>query len=238
MQRRLTIAFLCFLTTAFFAVLHVSAQDANSPRISSPKDGDNLFGLITIQGTANNPNMQRYSLEFDSQDTAGDNFFPISAPITQPVNAGILGQWNTTTIPDGRYQIRLSVILRDGSVLTTVVQNLHVTNKQPTPLPTTIPGSQPIQSPTPGPSATPIIQQPPTDTPAPAAAAPIATSIPPVVNTTSVDDSSPAVAVFSAFQNAFCTGVYLAIGAFVVFGVYSLIHARLRPTIQRLVNRR
>ncbi len=236
MRRRLTTAFLC-ITTTFFAVLPLYAQEAASPKITSPQDGDNLFGLITIQGTANNGNMQRYTLEFDSQDTAGDNFFPIAAPITQPVTAGILGQWNTTTVPDGRYQIRLSVILRDGTVLTTVVQNLHVTNKQPTPLPTSISGSQPIQSPTPGPSGTPLVQQPPTSTPQPAAVAPVATSVPPGANTSS-QNSAPNVAVFSALQNAFCTGVYLAIGAFVLFGLYSLVHSRLRPTIQRMMNRR
>src|SRR5262249_54285066 len=104
MRRRFTIALLCTIT-ALVAVTYTHAQNPASPKITSPQDGDNLFGLVTIQGTANNDNFQRYTLEFDSQDTPGDNFFPISAPITQPVNAGILGQWNTTTVPDGRYQI-------------------------------------------------------------------------------------------------------------------------------------
>src|SRR5690348_7778618 len=112
MQRRLSIVFLCLAALTFSSIANVRAQDTSKPVITSPKDGDTLFGLVTIQGTASNPNMQRYSLEFDLQDIEGDNFFPIAGSITQQVNAGILGQWNTTTVPDGRYQIRLSMVLR------------------------------------------------------------------------------------------------------------------------------
>jgi hypothetical protein len=239
MRRRLIIALLCIMTTAFSAALHIHAQNATSPTITSPHENDTLFGLVTIQGTANNPNMQRYTLEFDLQDIEGDNFFPVSAPITQPVSAGVLGQWNTTAVPDGRYQIRLSVILRDGTVLSTVVQNLHVSNKQPTPLPTSVPaGSQLVQSPTSGPSATPIIQQPPTSTPLPALAPTVTPNIAPPVNTAAGQDASPIVAVFSALQKAFCTGMLLAIGAFVIFGLYGFLHSRIRPAIQRMMNRR
>src|SRR5260221_4182135 len=84
MRRRLTTAFLC-ITTTFFAVLPLYAQEAASPKITSPQDGDNLFGQITIQGTINNGNMQRYTLEFDSQDTAGDHHFSPAAPDTPAV---------------------------------------------------------------------------------------------------------------------------------------------------------
>src|SRR5207253_2069420 len=119
--------------TFFLAVFPVGAQDSNSASvtITSPKDGDSLFGLVTIQGSANQPQMQRYVLEFSSQETGTDSFFPIAGPISQQVNGGVLGQWNTTAIPDGRYQIRLRLILKDGTVLQQSVKNLHVSNKQP-----------------------------------------------------------------------------------------------------------
>src|SRR5689334_2130789 len=106
------------------AVRDAAAQDNNAAKITTPKEGDVLVGLVTIQGTASHPNFQRYLLEFDSQDDDVERWFPISGQITQQVGAGILGQWNTNAVPDGRYQIRLRVILRDGTVFNSVVQNL------------------------------------------------------------------------------------------------------------------
>src|SRR5258707_10891458 len=171
MMRRTGIWLLILTLTILYGIGAVGyparAQDPNSAKITAPKDGDPLFGLVTVKGTASNPNMQRYVLEFDLQDTGSEQWFPIAGPITQQVSAGILGQWNTTAVPDGRYQVRLRVVLRDGTVLDAIVQNLHVSNKQPTPLPSAQPSPTPQQAtlpPSPGPSETPFIQQPPTST--------------------------------------------------------------------------
>lgn len=220
---------------------HVTAQDTTgSAQITSPKTEDVLFGLVSIQGTASNANMQRYVLEFDLQDNSQEQWFPIAGPITQQVKAGVLGQWNTTTVTDGRYQIRLRVVLRDGTVLSSIVQNLHVTNRQPTSLPTGLPSATlipPRGSPTAGPSPTPIIQQPPTDTPRPATATAIPAAIVPTAADSTGSGGPPIVVVFQAVQNSFCSGVTLALIAFAVFGVYSLIHSRLRPGIRRMFRR-
>ncbi|MEP7285417.1 MAG: hypothetical protein ABI947_06585 [Chloroflexota bacterium] len=217
------------------------AQDPVYAKITSPQADTSLFGLVAIQGTAANPNMQRYSLEFDRQDTGTEQYFPIAGPISQQVTNGILGQWNTTSVPDGRYQIRLRVVLRDGTVLEDVVQNLHVSNKQPTALPTLQPSAtalQPTLIPTAGPSPTPFIQQPPTSIPR--ATAP---PIPTVVATLGVagsgssgSDSTSFVAAAEGLQNAFCTGVYIAFAAFAIVGAYSIVHSRLRPLWRRLMS--
>src|SRR5258707_6460784 len=243
MMRRTGIWLLILTLTILYGIGAVGyparAQDPNSAKITSPKDGDPLFGLVTIQGTASNPNMQRFVLEFDLQDTGSEQWFPIAGPITQQVTAGILGQWNTTAVPDGRYQIRLRVVLRDGSVISDGVQNLHVSNKQPTPLPTAaLPATNtaPTGSPTAGPSLTPIIQQPPTSTLRSAIVPTVLATLAPVSGDAGSTSPLPVLAPLDSFQTAFCNGVYIAIGLFIVFGIYSVIHARLRPTIRRMVN--
>ena len=211
------------------------AQADGSAQITSPVTGDPLFGLVSIQGTASNPNMQRYLLEFDSQDDDVERFFPIAGPITQQVKNGVLGQWNTTLVPDGRYQIRLRVVLRDGTVLSTIVQDLRVSNKQPTPLPTTLPSATPVPPtlpPTAGPSPTPVIQQPPTSTIRPAAPA-VVPSIQP--EATAIQAGAPLVVAFDALQSAFCSGVYLAVAAFILLGIYAMLSRRFRPAVRRFM---
>ena len=224
------------LTVTLAPVTPATAQDTNSSKITAPKDGDSLFGLVNILGTASNPNMQRYTLQFDFQESQPEQWFPIAGPITQQVKDGVLGQWNTTSVPDGRYQIRLRVVLRDGTVLEDKVQNLHVSNKQPTALPTVLPTATIVKTPTnptPGPSSTPLIQQPPSNTLRPAIPTVVVTVIPPSTDSSSGSD---AVTVFSAMQNAFCTGAYIALGLFFVIGVYALIHSKLRPVVRRLMS--
>src|SRR5947207_2828188 len=68
----------CAAPLAAHAPPRALAQDTGSAKISSPAAGDPLFGLISIQGTASNPNMQRYLLEFDSQDDDVEHWFPIA----------------------------------------------------------------------------------------------------------------------------------------------------------------
>lgn len=210
------------------------AQGNPSAQITSPKSGDSLFGVVSIQGTASNPNMMRYSLDFDSQDDAAENWFPIAGPITQQVTNGVLGQWDTNKL-QGRYQIRLRVTLRSGTVLDSIVQNLFVNNKQPTPLPTVQPTATPIPptaSPTAGPSPTSQIQQPPTPSARPFQPTEvIAPTDPPSIDTQS---QTLGVINFDALQSAFCSGIYIAVFAFAVFGVYSLVHPRVRRFVSRL----
>ncbi len=239
MQRRLVLLDLSFILALVFSILPGSsgkaiAQDNSTAQITTPKTGDTLFGVVTIQGTASAPNMMRYTLEFDLQDDPVDRWFPIAGPVTQQVTNGVLGQWDTTKL-QGRYQIRLRVILRSGTVMDSIVQNLFVNNKQPTALPTVLPTATPAlptPSPTAGPSPTSQIQQPPTNT---------ARAIQPTVaigptNLPSADVGSQPQGIIDldALRSAFCSGIYVAVFAFAVFGAYSLVHPRVRRIVTRL----
>jgi hypothetical protein len=198
------------------------AQGTDAAQITSPQSGEPLVGVVTIQGTASSPNFQRYKLEFSTQEN--EQWFTITE-VSQQVTNGPLAQWDTAAIPDGLYQIRLRVILRDGNVVQNLAQNLAVKNQQPTPLPTTPPQATalpPTLTPTLGPSPTLIIQQPPSLVPR--------ATLPDVNPTAAPSDpgSSQAVLVLDALRNAFCSGVYLALIGFGILALYRLGYSRLR----------
>jgi hypothetical protein len=88
-----------------------------------------------------------------------------------PLEGQKLADWDTTTLTDGNYTLRLIVIRQDGSQFSLQVDGLRVRNYSPietdtpTPSPTPAPGETPIPTATLTPSPTPI---PPTPTPLPA----------------------------------------------------------------------
>ena len=112
--------------------------------ILSPVPGNVVAGGITIFGSATHPNFLQYQVEYGPEPNPGNLWYPATAAVTTPVVNGVLGGWTTSSIPDGTYQLRLRVFLRDGTLLTTVVNNIRVQNFRPTPIP----------------SATPLIERP------------------------------------------------------------------------------
>jgi hypothetical protein len=230
--KRLGFGILGTLLLMMVSLSPVLAQDSSSAEITSPITGEPLFGLVNIMGTASHAEMQRYTLEFDLQDMPSDQWFTIAGPISQQVQNGILAQWNTTTVPDGRYQIRLRVVLRDGTVMESIVQNLRVSNREPTSLPTGQPSATPeleIVETSVGPSPTPLIQQPPTVTPRP-------TAFPTVIATLSASGGATTDAtLFDQLGSACCNGALIAFVISALVGAYSTIHGRLRPMVYRLI---
>ena len=93
-----------------------------------------LSGSFTIYGTANVPGMVGYYFELrpliDSATPAGDTvpWTPVSLPDRNPVVDGVLGVWDTTQIPDGLYEIRLTVITSSGQPIYSRVSPLRVMN--------------------------------------------------------------------------------------------------------------
>ncbi|MBX3083036.1 MAG: hypothetical protein KF716_15495 [Anaerolineae bacterium] len=232
MLRSLKLTLFIFLFMALWGARPILAQDEQSAQITSPQSGQTLFGSVPITGTATHPQFQRYKVEFTSEETSTPEWLLI-AEVTQQVTNGPLAQWNTTLLPDGRYQLRLRVILRDGTVLQTVVTSLVISNKIPTALPTALQPATPLpptDAPTEGPSPTPLILQPPTNTPRPLLPTPTATFAP---ITPAEDPAPPLVVAFDALRGAFCTGTYCSLGIFVFLGVYSFFRARLRPYLGR-----
>ena len=209
----------------------------NSVVLSTPTSGQVLFGTIRIMGTVNNAQMQAYRLEFLAAADARAQWQVIASQVTQQVTNGTLGQWDTTKVADGTYQIRLRVTMRNNTVIDAYARGLQVSNQQPTALPTVPPPPTATNLPTLGPSPTALIQQPPTATIAviaPSTAAitnPAPTTVPLITNADNIvnDTSGQSVSLsFGAIQSALCSGALLAALAFALGGTYVFVRGRLR----------
>lgn len=191
-------------------------------QITSPGDGAQLFGPVNITGSALHPSaFDRYTLEYDLLSDVGADWLLVQEPVTQQVQDGVLGTWDTAAVPDGVYQLRLRVYLDNGEVAEVIVSNLRVQNRQPTPVPTIAPaGAAP---PTPGPTPTSPIVQPPTLNQQPALETEPLVAEPgdgePAASLLQADSGSTRVN-FDRVRQAFCTGGIIALGIFLVIALY------------------
>ncbi len=226
---------MCILLAMLLPGVVLRAQSDPSAHVTSPASGQVLFGVIPISGTASNPTMQSYRIEYQLQGDLNAPWQLVTGPVTQQVTNGVLGQWDTTKIADGIYQLRLRVTLRNATVLEDYARALTVANQQPTPLPTLPPAPTATSLPTSGPTPTQLIQQPPTLTPriAPIVAPP--TDVPPTLpvqtsadNTSNVAPDTTTTLSFAAIQSAVCGGAFIAVIGFIALGVYGFIRERMR----------
>ncbi len=127
---------------------------------------------MTIRGSSSVTGFQSSEVDFTYTGDPTGTWFLISQS-SQPVDSGTLATWDTTTITDGNYNLRLRIILNDGSNMDVIISNLRVRNytpvETPTPAPTVIePTLTPTDTitPTPFPSPTPLPVNPAVLTPA------------------------------------------------------------------------
>ncbi len=215
------------LSATLLMILFVSALPAQAAPleqeqvavITSPKDGDQLKGVVQIMGTATHSRFDHYELAWASQ-SAPDNWQLIAVVQNQIVN-GSLGTWDTSPLPPGVYRLRLRVVRSTDRDTDFVVNNLSINQGTPTPAASPTPPVGPTipPSPTPGaPAATPtvVIAQPPTATPPPAATrTPVGTA-----STSTGGSRTPSVQInFASFGQAFCNGALYTFLIFVVWGM-------------------
>lgn len=99
--------------------------------ITRPQDGEVLHGVVTIEGSAAHPAFVAYELSFAYDPNPTDTWFPIIDDFQTPVTDGRLGLWDTTSITDGDYQLRLLVILENDSHLEAYARGLRLRNMSP-----------------------------------------------------------------------------------------------------------
>jgi hypothetical protein len=159
-------------------VLGVSGEPANpNANISWPPPVYVLRAQFELRGSANLPNMSNYFIEYRpyseqvslSQEEA--LWFPVSLPSTTAVQNDVLAVWDTTGVPDGIYELRLTVnIAGEGEPIVAYVRPIRVENEPPpfaqtptqaalTPIPQliptlTLPPLLPSSTPIPLPTAT------------------------------------------------------------------------------------
>lgn len=99
---------------------------AERPKIDSPQAGEALQGVVNVMGTTDINGFVSFETAF-SYDQEGSSWYILSQS-KDPVRNGSLGSWDTTTITDGTYRLRVTVHLADGGAAETIVSGLRVRN--------------------------------------------------------------------------------------------------------------
>lgn len=99
-------------------------------RIQNLKDGDYLQGNVQISGTVTGTGLKSVEVSFRYQDTESSGWFTIKT-LQQMVVDDTIAVWDTSTIADGTYQLRVLAIYEDGRQQETVVKDLKVRNYTP-----------------------------------------------------------------------------------------------------------
>ena len=116
----------------------VLAQEVADLAIVSPETGQIVQGLVLVSGTVTVLGFSSYELSFAYQDDPTGTWFTLQNS-SLPVFEGELGAWDTTTLTDGDYILRLRVFLLDGSLQETTVSDLRVRNYTAVPTSTVTP---------------------------------------------------------------------------------------------------
>ncbi len=154
---RLVLTFMALLAWSLQAEPASAQAPGSQVSIRSPQTGEALQGQVTITGTSDVAGFVSAEVSFAYANDPTDTWFLIAAS-SRPVRDGTLAIWDTTTITDGLYTLRLRVTLADGSYVDVTVPDLRVRNY--TPVETDTPTLVPLQ-------ATPISEVTITATPFP-----------------------------------------------------------------------
>lgn len=224
------ILLLAILISGAAALAAPQAQEAR-PVIAQPAQDAPVRGVIQIVGTAIHPQFQRYELYYAPWPVPSDQswiFIGDAHYNQQPL--GLLGTWDSRSVPDGTYALRLRVVKLDGNYNDSDPRRVLVVNTRPIETPTPLPTDTPEPLPTEPPVIpTAVIAAPaaetsptpaPTPTPEPEITPILAATRTPAASATSITDQlfSPARLVAVAEKAATYTlAAFLAIGLF--FGV-------------------
>jgi hypothetical protein len=151
-----------------FVLLLIAAQDSPPIAITSPAANEVLRGQVTVTGTLDVVTFASAQLDFAYADNPTNTWFIIQT-FSQPMFDSTLAVWDTTSITDGAYVLRLRVNFEDGTFqeVTVPIQIGNDAAPTPTLAPTVTPEEITVLVPTPfllAASPTPTEQPRPTPT--------------------------------------------------------------------------
>lgn len=119
-----------FVTSFVLIAQVLSLFAADGPEITSPAEGQVIQGNFQVIGTIPESNFKSAELAYAYANTEQPVWFIISK-ITQPASVSVLTVWDTTTISDGDYKLKLTVYYQDDSNSEFIVNKLLVRNYTP-----------------------------------------------------------------------------------------------------------
>jgi hypothetical protein len=114
------------LIIATFMLMPISAI-VPSVELSSPQEGQVLKGTVQLSGTISADGFVSGDVSY-AYDNGNSNGWFYIASISQPVANDTFAIWDTSTISDGDYQIKVSVKYSDGQVKDVIIHQLQVRN--------------------------------------------------------------------------------------------------------------
>lgn len=117
------------LMLGFWLPFLTGSFQISRPKIDSPQNGEALQGVVEIIGTTDIVGFQSAEVAFAyGKDRSTWFLIPGNG---QPVRDGVLASWDTTTIADGTYLLRVRVLTTDGEVVDVEAKDLRVRNYTP-----------------------------------------------------------------------------------------------------------
>ncbi len=132
-------------------------QQCANVLMSAPRSGATVRGDVEIFGSASIDRFQFYKVEFSPLSNP-DAWAATSQVVRRPILNGRLDVWNSRAVPDGLYNLKLTVVDdRAQEVCRAVVTQVQVANRAP------VATDTPVFTPTPdAPTATPTVPGLPT----------------------------------------------------------------------------
>jgi hypothetical protein len=174
--------------------------------VLSPSEGQVVQGTVAIKGSVPDSSFDHAEISYSFSDENASNWFLIES-LDQPIHDDTLAKWDTTTITDGVYRLKVTVYRKDGKTNDLIVGDIKVGNYTHYDLTTpTVPITQETgQSIQPTATQTPVL-------------APLPTSLP--KNPASIDQSD--------LQLSLSSGLILAVLVLAVLGVYAFFRRKAR----------
>jgi hypothetical protein len=154
----------------FWVAILLLSSTPEGAAILSPTQGQALQGSVPIVGNTSMEGFKSAELTFSYSNDPTNTWFLI-AHTEETTSAGKIADWDTTTLTDGNYTLRLTITKQDGSQADVVVPELRIRNYSPietaTPTPprpsaTSAPGDTPAPTTTllPSPTLIPLTSTP------------------------------------------------------------------------------
>lgn len=220
-MRRASISILAGLLLVLYSLPVAAAprRQAAQALITDPQSQAVLRGRVNILGLASHPQFERYELGYTREPVGSSGWVFMMDNRSQVQQVGLLAIWDTTTISDGTYALRLRVIRRDGNYDERIVGQLIVANALPTETPTPEETPTPTITPTTRlPTPTIVVEQPALTTPTPRPS-PTPTPTPQMTAAPGTNQDTDTLSLRGLARSflvggAYALAIFLAVGAF------------------------